>query len=530
MHVAVTPLGSTPTSVAAKVIVAGLDDDRPHGLTLAVDGAARPLDTWQSIGDDATRIWYANHRRDDLEPGRSYQIELRIDGEPTVRAEAATLPQPGRPFGLIFGSCFDSDQSRAAVRVAYDELARRQAERAAPTMNLWLGDQVYLDAPWQRTILPVDPEPTILAKYARAWDLTPQAAAAEELRAGDGGEGDDPAAGLAHAMTQAANWYLPDDHEFWNGYPHPSFLTLPFHTAGHLLVQIMRWFTTGPDRPSHPHVQGRWGRFAGEAYCAFQTDLDFNAFGEDVNPPQLQRIDLGPVLIVMADTRWHRTIRKSGDRSAFMLDEDLQALTDLLESEDRLVCLCLARSVAGHLPDDGPIRDKIVYDPEDYSRQYVPLWQALNDRAADGRPTLVLGGDLHAQAVTTVLGDRLLEVVSSPLALLVALDSELAMTLRRAWRWTKTGLRALLDRLRGRPPVPAAAYPVTAADGSWSRAVGRAVLPERTVISGAASVTFDTTDSARPAVIVDVVRVDDGRPEVWSRQFRWDDGWVGAAP
>lgn len=343
---------------------------------------------------------------DGLASATSYPLSLTRWSATLAEATTTTLPAAAiDEVTLVMGSCFDIDSS-AAGRLAESYGAvtptGRDGERAV--FNIWCGDQVYVDAPFNKTWNETGPSQPVLDKYVRTWGLG------------------DERSGLADAMATTSNWFLPDDHEFWNGYPHPSFATLPAHTAVRMLNQLRRFRTSQSSRP-HPYAQGAWGRIAGEAYCAFQSDKPAAPFSQDVSPSQLQVMDLGNAVVVLADTRWHRTIRKSGRDAGFMHQADLDALCRLLTSERRLVCLSLSRPLIGRLPHRGAFRGKAEYAHEDYARQYTQLWRTLSERAVEERlPTLVFGGDVHHHSVRTAFGNRIVEVVSSPLAHLASLE------------------------------------------------------------------------------------------------------------
>jgi hypothetical protein len=397
-----------------------------------------------------------------LAPGTEYQVVLRdATGAALASATAATLPAAEDPrIRLAVGSCFDiGGRDVAVLGPAYDAL--RDASEG-PVYHLWLGDQVYVDAPWNETTRTRHARRIIFDRYLRSWGLTAPSS-------------------LATVMRRSSNWYLPDDHEFWNGYPHPSWLTLFWHTAARVARQVWR---AGRRAPPHPAAQGKWGAAAGEAFSVFASGADFERFGCEVVPEQLQRIETNRVVIVLVDTRWHRTIRKSGPGSGFMRSTDLAAVVDLVHDDDRLVCLCLAKPLIGHLPHRGLSRGRVEYGPEDYTIQYTTLWRALTERRHRGWPTLILAGDVHCHGIRSAAEGGLLEVTSSPLSLLDSLSTEAPLgRARRAWVRTRDAVRAGWTRAKAwlrsqeealRPTVAAAssrrgtvAYPSFAPDGSW---------------------------------------------------------------
>jgi hypothetical protein len=489
---------------------------------LEIDGRVVeiPQAAWTSVSSDRHAVHYAKVPIDDLTPGTAHLVVFRHADEAIAEAMVTTLPDPGDPDGdltLVVGSCFDAEAD-AGLRLGdtYNLAVEPSRHQRSPVYNLWCGDQVYVDAPWDEMWKITDARRIIVRKYIRAWGL----------KAGK-------PSGFAHAMSQGANWFLPDDHEFWNGYPHPSLATLPWPTVKRVIDQIRRRGEPGRTE-AHPHAQGAWGRSAGELYCVFQTDRDVPTFSEAVNPPQLQVIDMGSALVVLADTRWHRTIRKTGPSSRFMRHEDMDTLVQLIRTEQRLLCLTLSRPVVGRLPHRGPLRGRTEYAPEDYTTQYIRLWKALIDRAVRGYPTLVLGGDVHRHSVRTALDNRLLEVVSSPMAHLASLERGTRVTRARdIWHEVKASTARIWRIAKSQPEVEAlpAAYPVFPtgeSDRSWKAEAGESHFDAERFQNGLASIRIETRRGV-PELHVRSVRTTNGLDapeEVATLSYTCDDRWV----
>lgn len=495
---------------------------------VAVEDEIDLASMWTSSQTSTEMVWIAKTTIADLAPGTEYALELRDGTEALATALATTLPdRKADRFSLIVGSCFDIESKWAQIlSAAYDKALPAPG---TPTYNLWVGDQVYVDAPWQDGWKMSDARDVIYGKYLRVWGVGPKGI-------------DDSA--LAQAMVRTSNWYLSDDHEFWNGYPHPSWLTMPVETTKRIVQQIWRRRPKGPD--PHPSSQGPWGRVAGEAYCTFQSPARFGTFDESVSPPALQTIEIDGALVVLADTRWRRTISKTGERAGFMMQRDLDELTALLRSNtDRLVCLVLPKPLIGHLPHRGASRGKVEYGPEDYTAQYLELWSALTDRANVGAPTMTIGGDVHRHAVRRALDGALIEVVSSPMALLSALDDESKITrLRKLWRsvgatWGKLKALARIgeSKVRGEDTVvvdtSAELYPKLRPGEDWVAAVGDVPFVEggakRSALSGVAGIDFDLSTAGRPAVTIRNViasnRSAPGTPQLQTVEpltYRWN--------
>ena len=530
MEAGITGLSATADTV--RLLVAGPEPAADPSIEVSgLDGAVVrrvPVERWHRA---ATRIrpvpsdylYWAKPTIGGLQPGTRYVVTMVDGGGRRVATATVTTAPAGDSdrLSLAVGSCFDINGEHAGVlATAYDQLV---AGRDL-VYNLWLGDQVYVDAPWQEATRSTHARRIIFDRYLRSWGFT-------------------DTSGLGHAMRRSSNWYLPDDHEFWNGYPHPSWLTLFWHTAARMVRQLGR---AAGQAPPHPAAQGPWGAVAGEAFTLFASPIDFDGFDESVSPDALQTIETDHAIVVMVDTRWHRTIRKSGPGAGFMAGADLERLTRILATDERLVCLALAKPLVGYLPHRGALRRKVEYGPEDYADQYTVLWRALAERRRRGRPTVIIGGDVHGHAVSTADDGGLLEVVSSPLSVLRELDHDAAIQKARrgwagarrlattTWGMAKSWLRRGEETLRPGIAAPSGtvSYPRFADDGTWEPQAAELVMAKIDDLSGMAIVDLDFGDGA-PVVTVSHVfgAMADGEA-VTSRKvnsFRWEGGHSGTA-
>ncbi|MEL6980989.1 MAG: hypothetical protein AAFO29_01050 [Actinomycetota bacterium] len=497
----VTRAGRQPN---ARLVV--LDDDAPGSgpgmgavvTTVPIEGWHRtPTRSRQPIGE---QLNWAKPTIEGLEPGTRYRLRVLDEGTGEL-AEAVITTAPAANcdrFRLASGSCFDVNGQHAEVlEHAYDQLAGPSDRAAPPTYNVWLGDQVYVDAPWLETTTTAKMRSIIFDRYLRTWGISERSS-------------------FQQAMRNTSNWFIPDDHEFWNGYPNPSWLTLFGHTARRFARQLYRLPKPGPP---HPAAQGKWGSTAGEAYALFASTLDFDEFDEDHSPPALQVIEGERAVVVLVDQRWHRTIRRFGLGAGFMRSEDLDQLLELLASEDRLVCLALSKPMIGHLPHRGVTQKKVEYGPEDYAGQYTALWQAMAERRRTNRPTLCVAGDVHHHAIRAADDAGLLEVVSSPLSMLEALNDDSPISrLRQAWIPVRTGLRTTWRAIKSvarrgeealRPDLTVDtrnAYPAFAADGTWRPEAGEALYEDPNEASGLATIdlAYRTDGEGRGVHVVTV--------------------------
>lgn len=508
----------TSCSFLVAVLIAK-DQPPPTELVLRVAETDQALDTaWYRYGDGGHVAWVIKPRFENLEPGTSYDASLRSStGEEVATARVTTLPGADHtgPVTLVSSSCFaEAGSAHGSLTETFEELRRGHTEGDRLAYQFWAGDQVYVDAPWSDGLKASLPSEVILGKYASVWGLT------------------NSPAPFAEIMRASSNWYLPDDHEFWNGYPHPS-VTLLRHTATRLLVQAWRRVRPGKNLP-HPFAQGAWGRAAGDAYCTFQSAAAMERFDEDVSPPQVQLVDLAHVLVVMADTRWRRTIRKSSGTAGFMAKDDLELVVSELGREERPVCLILSKPLIGHLPKLGFFRGKIEYGPEDFDEQYRRLWTALQDRAQSNCPTIVVGGDIHLQALHGALDDRLLQIASSPLALLEDLATGFVPVARTAWSANKALIRVVADKVtrRRRSDAQGLRYPIVDPSDRWGEPVAASVFEPACVPTNAlAELSFEKADDGGPLLAVRLARTVAGQISSSDHRFAWiDNRWTQQSP
>ncbi len=425
-----TLIGQAPTATSVAVLACLATDEQPdpgsYEISIADHDRVIPVDSWevlepltwnlrrewdQRFGRRPIPVTMAKLRIDGLDPATTYTLRLvEIAGGRSVsRAEVRTLPESSAgTANVVFGSCHalqHTDQARRQstefLTGAYEKLTEQSGPADA---NVWLGDQVYADDHIARNLVATDPHRAILDSYAKTWGL---------------GEG--KPSGLASMMQQAANWYLPDDHEFWNDYPRAS-VTLPFHTAKRLAHHLYRYARGIGDMP-HPHDQGPWGRTAGAAYLAFQSpdQRPFGSFGYNANPEMLAQFDVAGVKIGLLDTRWRRTMSKARNPNAgFMTPEALQQLERLLDNDGPVV-IGLARPLIGQTSHRGWFTEEWESGPENFRRQYRQLWSLLGKRSAAGKPTIIIAGDVHEHSAKLTADGTIAEFVCPPLSLLPSL-------------------------------------------------------------------------------------------------------------
>lgn len=503
---------------AHALVVAPSGEEPPAEVVLMATGCAgqqAQLGPWRRFDGGVDTFWW---RKASLPLPRSARATVTVRAadptsgwEESAPARLAALPLAGSTsLRLVVGSCFDRTNTAARLGLvdAYErayESASAELAGDADTLHMWLGDQVYLDAPWTQGLRDTDGYEVVAGKYLDNWEI---------------GQGRQPDVGFGALVRRSSNWFLPDDHEFWNGYPELSYFTLTWHALRRASMQLWR-FTRGVGKP-HPANQGPFGTAAGNGFMVFQTSLDRPdgpdeargwIFDETTSPPQVQRIELDRLLVVIVDTRWHRTIRRFLPGSGFMHDKDLDAVVAALrdETHTRPVVLMTGRPMLGFPPRRSWLG--VDVGAETYTKQAERLWRAVWERAESGRATVIVGGDVHRHGLSSALDNRIVEVVSSPLALLNGGEGgSLAGRLVLALRST------IASTLRRRPVT--GGFPVFD-QGRMEVRPGEQLYLAGAEASGIACLAFDLGDDGHPAFRYSFAGVDRGTKVAETWDLRW---------
>ncbi|MGI9622255.1 MAG: hypothetical protein ACR2PK_05405 [Acidimicrobiales bacterium] len=387
------------------------------------------LTRYRFAGDDQRCFYHGHKLVVGLEPGREHEVRATVVGLPGVSTSCRfrTLPAEigDRGLKVVLASCYDADNDpEDHISGAF---ARIVEGSGMPDATMLVGDQVYLDAPWHefRRFTRNDPRLFYLSKYWDTWG---------------GGRTEQRLAGL---LSGGANWFLPDDHEFWNNFPHATPLALhSFRNWRHIFkARLARgWHRLArggdwPDslvEPPDPSEWDTWSRAAFELFGSFQTPSE----GGDVSRgsdddqkeqppliPPVQVFDVAPARFVMVDTRTRRSRSARAPSSKFADDETVSQIVRLAgEPAAGLFFLVVAQPMFRRPRRYSGIGDRIraSFDTdrglEDYPDQFIELWQKLVD-ARSGRPLVVLAGDIHRSSVGIAEDLSAVEVVSSPMAL-----------------------------------------------------------------------------------------------------------------
>lgn len=450
---------SAPNQVDIDITIRGEDEADPPDQ-VRVERAR--LGRYEYVGGHDLEFFHGHHLISGLDPHTAYTAHARLAEDATVTGGRVTLSSSCRfatlpdqlgdePLRLVLASCFDigTDTDRQLPALCAELFADE-----FPDMTLLIGDQVYLDAPWWqfRSRTKHDPRQFYLAKYWSAW-----------------GHGIDGHGGLSPLLRVGGNWFLPDDHEFWNNFPHATPLALhSFKNWRHIfsdrLHRLRQWRQANGEipeslvEPPSPSEWGTWSRAAYELFASFQTPpepISHTAAGDGApqnGPPQpattvpisagaadpdqdaapplgaiCQHVDIDAVRIILVDTRTRRSRSARHPRSGFITADDLDTLIDLVaDGNPELVILALAQP--GFIPPtnyDGlrnQIRAYTDFDRgmENYESMYRDFWKRMID-ARNDRPIIFVGGDVHYNEVAVAPSLVAAQIISSPMSLVEGL-------------------------------------------------------------------------------------------------------------
>jgi hypothetical protein len=309
-----------------------------------------------------------------LEANRTYTLHLQKGPDVLASATVQTLPANlpplhEEPFTVLLGSCFcQENDEQGDLNQSFSHLPLQDR----PSVKILCGDQVYLDHPTVKNF----PENSLelaeifLNKYIRTWRESDSAGMP----------------GLGGLLKHGANYFMSDDHEFWNNYPNRA-----------TLIQNS-WSELG---------RLQWGGPAKYLFRQFQS-LDPEQAAEP------QSFTVPPVSFLILDTRF---FRDEGD-STFLPPSHMARLHDWiaeLNAQRRVGLLCIGQLLFEEKA--GWVSTKFVdRNLADYA-QFPDLVEAL---AESQQPMVILTGDVHYGRVARCRqahGPDLYEVISSPLSL-----------------------------------------------------------------------------------------------------------------
>lgn len=199
--------------------------------------------------------------------------------------------------------------------------------------------------------------------------------------------------GYFRVLNAAPSSALPDDHEYWNNYPHPATL-IP-----------ATWSTSGREA---------WKKAARAMYDAFQLG----------KADEYERwLDVPPLSFLLLDNRTFR----AEDRSASARPKGLALMEEWaahVVAERRVGVVVTGQSLFQE--PAGPLKARLADRHLANYRDYPAMMGMLADLVASGRPVLCLTGDVHYGRMIAARADAapnnpLYEVIASPSSLVTTL-------------------------------------------------------------------------------------------------------------
>ena len=391
MNVALHPRVAPSDRIRVWLGVSGVT--KPPRLTWLLDGqparpsiiralqSARPAGPRASGGVPAhtPRVFTGIYECPGLQPDTSHDLVVQVDGEPPESLTVRTLPD-GLPsgmnewFNVLLVSCFHRAEDRKGL---VGTVVSRLPPAWKPHVTLLMGDQVYLDLPTLKNF-PIGTA-ELAEKFERDywanWALPP---------------------GFPQVLRLAPSVSLPDDHEFWNNYPHAS-------------PTIQNSYTKSGRQ--------NWRRAAEMMYDAFQSACVTQAGVSQ--PGGYYRLEVPPVSIFLADSRWNRNeTRKESFSSATR--KHLKAWAKNVARRRWYGVFVTGQSLydlaAGRVK--GAVGEYTLPNYDDYP----DVIQTLMTLPSQGCPLVCITGDVHwgrvAQARDSMTGRVAIhEIISSPASL-----------------------------------------------------------------------------------------------------------------
>ena len=325
---------------------AGVEDFSPAALSVSrADRAASFQQDWHLLAPLAglrRRMGILTIRLDEPAPGEVYEItipEVSKDQRFSWMAMPNSIDENGA--GFLFGSCFWRDNDKVG---SYSAAVRELCKRAQPkpAFKVMAGDQLYQD--WPVDLTNHTPLEVCATRYDDYWG--------------------DPA--YQEVLQACPNFFLCDDHEFWNDYPE---------------FQI--------------HLERTWTQESRDTYGAVTQNL--YEYYQHCSAPSDKRwysFDIGRVSIFVCDSRSQRDPVKKGSPHFFQEPQwtDLVAWIENLRGPGVLV---IGQPL---YQKDGGWRDHSLSNfVSDYARLCDLIAQSHKGLNAERKPhqILMLSGDIH---------------------------------------------------------------------------------------------------------------------------------------
>jgi hypothetical protein len=377
-----------------RVWMGAFQHTQPPLLTWKLDGIPRAPTVLQPIrsvrtddmlpAPDGTpgipRVFSGVYEFPGLTPDTRYAVTVQTDRD-AATIEARTLPSAvpsgfDRWFNVLLVSCFHQAEDRGGLA---GRMVSQLTGVQQPHLSVLMGDQVYLDLPTLQDF--PDDLAWLAAKfeadYGRNWQGPP---------------------GYGQVLAAAPSVAIPDDHEYWNNFPHTS------PAVGN------SW---------NPAGRARWRQAAEAMYAGFQLP----------SPVALEEaliLDVPPLSFCLMNTRSGQQPDLTATVSGAVLQQlndwavhviDLRYTGVFVTGQSLFVTptTALGGAVVDHeLPDYG-----------DFHQLIAPLIHLIDER----RPVLCLTGDVHWGRVVAAQDIRtgrtsLYEVISSPSSLVTTVGRD----------------------------------------------------------------------------------------------------------
>ena len=319
--------------------------------------------------------------------GKERRVNVTIQGSGSAELLMRSLPAKvsSRSWTrFLLASCYHQHEDRNGLAsLTYDNIPA--ADR--PDLTLLMGDQVYLDLPTLNNF------PDDEAKLARKFE----AAYRTNWTANNG---------LTRILSSAPTISCPDDHEYWNNFPHTS-----------PIIQNS-W---------KDESRLRWKNAADQLFDAFQVPAPASR-GENFE------IDIDPISIIVLDQRTQR----QPDRSSTLGLNGLEQLDDWVDrvvGEEKFGAVITGQSLLDKPVGEftGMVADWMLPNYGDY-RAVVKSLARLADA---GRPVFLLTGDVHWGRITKVKQagrTRFIEIICSPTSLVTSVGADQTKRLGAGFR------------------------------------------------------------------------------------------------
>jgi PhoD-like phosphatase len=347
---------------------AGRDSFEPAAVHVSHTGKAEAVSTAWTLLDAVEsvdrRMGVLTVTLDVPSPGATYDVVVpELDGSGPVRWR--TLPaRLDEGVSFLLASCFWLPNDKEG---AYGAAVRELTRLTNPAFKLLIGDQLYQDYP-QNWLAPKSSFSLFADRYEEYW--------------GNGA--------YQEVLQATPNFFLCDDHEFWNDFPERQ-------------IQLGRTWTDGA-----------------RAECERAAQSLYGLYQRAANPDGASwyRFSIDRISFFVADSRSERTLFDV-ESPHFFGDEQWEALEAWAEELKGPGVLVLGQPLFHH---DGDWKDHSLSNFRDDFGRLCALLAGVLARADSGarHDVLILTGDIHnaRYTVATVAGvaapPNVHEFVASP--------------------------------------------------------------------------------------------------------------------